>query len=279
MTSREILIRSPGCLRRPQLFHPAGRLFDGKNQRPAPQRGRALCLRGKRGFAKGYDTAGSFTRGAYRCLDTRRTYRWLQRLSRCIVPAVPVWGCRYGSTGAVRDFCSEPRSCGSACPAICVDPGKTVSVSIVAAPCAGDGTGGCVGSAVIDIACIQDIRFAVCHAEFIDRIILSIPKTAAAAVRHNGPCDVAVRAAGDIGVNCKGCTACCHISAGKADAKRILGPHRRLLHAVGVGSAVIDIGSCYRAGDGAVDICASICCEPVSIGWAKSAAAAASFPA
>ena len=49
MTSREILIRSPGCLRRPQLFHPAGKLFDGKNQRPAPQRGRALCLRGKRG--------------------------------------------------------------------------------------------------------------------------------------------------------------------------------------------------------------------------------------
>ncbi len=232
MTSREILIRSPGCLRRPQLFHPAGRLFDGKNQRPAPQRGRALCLRGKRGFAKGYDTAGSFTRGAYRCLDTRRTYRWLQRLSRCIVPAVPVWGCRYGSTGAVRDFCSEPRSCGSACPAICVDPGKTVSVSIVAAPCAGDGTGGCVGSAVIDIACIQDIRFAVCHAEFIDRIILSIPKTAAAAVRHNGPCDVAVRAAGDIGVNCKGCTACCHISAGKADAKRILGPHCNVTRSV-----------------------------------------------
>ena len=38
----------------------------------------------------GYDTAGSFTRGAYRCLDTRRTYRWLQRLLRCVVPAVPV---------------------------------------------------------------------------------------------------------------------------------------------------------------------------------------------
>lgn len=64
MTSREILIRSPGCLRRPQLFHPAGRLFDGKNQRPAPQRGRALCLRGKRGFAKGYDTRAA-SQGAH----------------------------------------------------------------------------------------------------------------------------------------------------------------------------------------------------------------------
>lgn len=91
MTSREILIRSPGCLRRPQLFHPAGRLFDGKNQRPAPQRGRALCMRGKRGFAKGYDTAGSFTRGAYRCLDTRRTYGGCAlRSSGCAGLGLPV---------------------------------------------------------------------------------------------------------------------------------------------------------------------------------------------
>ena len=60
--------------------------------------------------------------------------------------------------------------------------------------------------------------------EFIDRIILSIPKAAAAVLGHNVPCDIVVRTAGDSGVNCKGCTACRDISADKTDAKRILSP-------------------------------------------------------
>ena len=70
---------------------------------------------------------------------------------------------------------------------------------------------------------------------------------------------------GNIGLNAKDQTVACN-RIDRDDVERILDLIRRLFHAVGVGPAVIDIGSCYRAGDGAVDICASICCEPVSIG-------------
>lgn len=70
---------------------------------------------------------------------------------------------------------------------------------------------------------------------------------------------------GNIGLNAKDQTVACN-RIDRDDVERILDLIRRLFHAVGVGPAVIDIGSCYSAGDGAVDICASIYCRPVSIG-------------
>ena len=42
---------------------------------PGSAEGPGAVPEGEKGScAKGYDTAGSFTAGLYRCLDTRRTY-------------------------------------------------------------------------------------------------------------------------------------------------------------------------------------------------------------
>ena len=81
------------------------------------------------------------------------------------------------------------------------------------------------------------------------------------------PCYVGSRTVGDIGADRIDCAARCHISADEADAKRVLSPHSCLLHAVGIGSAIIDIGSCYRAVSGRSNVCPFRSLGPSNIGW------------
>ena len=70
---------------------------------------------------------------------------------------------------------------------------------------------------------------------------------------------------GNIGLNAKDQTVACN-RIDRDDVERILDLIHRLPHAVGIGSAVIDIGSCYRAVNGRSNICPFRCLIPFNIG-------------